>query len=178
MDLLDSILGANDGKAVAEIARKVGIPESMAKKGVAALAPALQRGLQRNSRKQGGAEALLGALKTGNHARYVDDPATLEKEDTIADGNKILGHIFGNKDVSRNVAGQAAGSSDIDAGLLKKVLPLLGTVAMGALAKNTLGGSGGGSNPLGALSGMLGGAGADDGGSAADEILDLAKKFF
>jgi len=177
MDLLESILGANDGKAVAEIARKVGIPESMAKKGVAALAPALQRGLQRNSRKQGGAEALLGALKTGNHARYVDDPATLEKEDTIADGNKILGHIFGNKDVSRNVAGQAAGSSGIDAGLLKKMLPLLGTVAMGALAKNTLGGSGGGSNPLGALSGMLGGAGADD-GSPADEILDLAKKFF
>ena len=178
MDLLESILGAGDGKAVAQIAKKVGIPESVAKKGVEALAPALQRGIQRNTKKEGGADALLGALKKGNHARYIDDPRTLDKDDTIADGNKILGHIFGSKDVSRNVAGNAAGSTGIGADVLKKMLPMLGAVAMGAMAKNTLGGgSGGSSNPLGALTGMLGGGGDDD-GSPADEMLDLAKKFF
>jgi hypothetical protein len=148
----------------------------MARKGVEALAPALQRGLQRNTQKPGGAEALAGAVKSGNHARYIDDPKLLEKDDTIADGNKILGHIFGSKDVSRNVAGNAANNTGIDAALLKKMLPMLGAVAMGALAKNS-GGAGGGSNPLGALTGLLG-AGGDDDGSPADEILDLARKFF
>jgi hypothetical protein len=178
MDLFESILGANNGQAVSQIAKKVGIPESMARKGVEALAPALQRGLQRNTKRPGGAEALAGALKSGNHARYIDDPRTLDKDDTIADGNKILGHIFGSKDVSRNVAGNAANSTGIDPALLKKMLPMLGAVAMGALAKNTGAASDTGGNPLGALTGLLGGGGSDDDGSPADEILDLAKKFF
>ncbi|MCA9821134.1 MAG: DUF937 domain-containing protein [Dehalococcoidia bacterium] len=176
MSLVESILSANDGRAVAQIAKQVGIPESVAKKGIEALAPSLQRGLQRNTKKRGGAEGLLDALKSGSHARYVDDPATLEKEDSIADGNKILGHIFGNKDVSRNVAGEASGRSGIDSALLKKMLPMLGAVAMGAMAKNASGGSSGGS-PLDALGGLLGGSGGGE-DSSLDSILDLGKKFF
>lgn len=179
MDLVASILNANNGQALSKIAKRAGIPESMAKKGVEALAPALQRGLQRNTKKPGGAESLLAALQKGNHARYLDEPGALDKDETIADGNKILGHIFGSKDVSRNVAGQAAGNTGIDPALLKKMLPMLGAVAMGALAKNTKGAeAGGASNPLGALSGLLGGGTGDGDGSPADEILDLAKKFF
>ncbi len=76
MSLLESILNANDGKAVAQIAKSVGIPESVARKGVEALTPSLQRGLERNTKKTGGAEALLGALKSGSHEKYVDDPAS------------------------------------------------------------------------------------------------------
>ncbi len=177
MSLLESILNANDGKAVAQIAKSVGIPESAARKGVEALAPALQRGLERNTKKSGGAEALLGALKNGGHEKYVDDPSTLEKPDTIADGKKILGHILGSKDVSRNVAGQAAGNTGIDAAVLKKMLPMLGAVAMGAMAKNATGGSGGGS-PLDALGGLLGGGSGAGSHGSLDEILDLGKKFF
>ena len=55
-------------------------------------------------------------------------------------GNEILGQIFGSKDVSRTVAGQAAQSTGIDAALLKKMLPLLAMAVTGYLASQKAGG--------------------------------------
>jgi hypothetical protein len=183
MGLLDSILETAGGSdAIGQIAKQLGVPEGIAKQAAGALSPALARGLQRNASKPGGLDSLMGALQKGNHQRYVDEPQKLGEEDTIADGNAILGHIFGSKDVSRNVAGSAAKETGIDAGVLKKMLPMLGAVAMGSLSKQTGGGqlgaltgSGGPGGALGALSGLLD---ADKDGSPTDELLDLAKKFF
>jgi hypothetical protein len=185
MSLLDTILNANDGKAIGQIAKQLGIPEPLANKAASSLAPALARGLQRNASQPGGLESLLGALRTGNHERYVDQPESLEREETVEDGNKILGHILGSKDVSRNVAGNASQQTGIDASTLKKMLPMLGAVAMGALSKQTksggeLGALGGGQagaagNAIGMLSGFLD---SDKDGSATDDVLNLARKFF
>lgn len=179
--LFETILAGGGGGAIAQIAKKVGIPEPLAEQAVAALTPALSRGLQRNAAKPGGLESLVGALQKGNHARYVEQPETLESDESTADGNAILGHIFGSKDVSRNVAGNASQKTGIDATILKQMLPLLGGVAMGALAKNSRGGSqlgpsatSAGSNPLGGLSGLLSGDDSPD----VDDLLNLAKKFF
>ena len=180
MNLLESILGANGGKAVGQIAKQLGIPESIAEQAAGALAPSIGRGLERNAKSSGGLDSLLGALKNGNHEKYVDEPEVLEKPETIEDGNAILGHILGSKDVSRNVAGNAARQTGIDASILKKVLPMLGAVAMGSLAKQGGGfvsGAGGpaGSKPLDLIESFLD---SDKDGSATDDVLNLAKKFF
>jgi hypothetical protein len=182
MGLFETIIAGGGGGAIAQMARKVGIPEPLAEQAVAALSPALSRGIQRNAAKPGGLESLAGALQKGNHARYVEQPDVLESDESIADGNAILGHIFGSKDVSRNVAGEAAQKTGIDAGILKQMLPLLGGVAMGALAKNSGGGSQlgaaapqAGGDPLSAISGLLGGG---DDSPDVDDLLNLAKKFF
>src|SRR3546814_20135960 len=53
----------------------------------------------------------------------------------VGQGNEILGQIFGSKDVSRTVAGHAATQSGLDAGLLKKMLPMLGMLVAGYMAK-------------------------------------------
>ena len=197
MSLLDSILSAGDGAAVGRIASKLGIPENVAKQAASALTPALSRGLQRNTQQPGGLDSLLGALGSGSHQKYVDEPDTIGDDDGVADGNNILGHILGSEDVSRNVAGAAAEKTGIDSATLKKMLPMLATVAMGALSKQTKGsgGSGGagplsgltggaGSNPLNALQ-TMGGLGAltqfldaDKDGDATDELLSMAKKYF
>ena len=55
--------------------------------------------------------------------------------DTIADGNGILGHIFGSKDVSRQVASQVASQTGIGEGVLKAMLPVVAAMMMGALSK-------------------------------------------
>jgi hypothetical protein len=191
MGLIDSILGANNGAAVSQIAGKLGIPESVATKAASALTPALSRGLQRNAEKPGGLESLLGALGSGQHEKYVDQPEVIGDESSIEDGNAILGHILGSKDVSRNVAGEAANKTGVDADTLKKMLPMLATVAMGTLAKQTKSGGatsglvgGGGSNPLSGLQ-AAGGLGAltqlldsNKDGNSMDDVLNLAKKFF
>lgn len=95
------------------------------------------------------------------------------------EGNKILGHIFGSKDVSRNVAAAASKDTGIDAGLIKKALPLLASLAMGAMNKKSSAGrdlgssaQGGGLGPLGDLIGMAGGKGG------LDDVLGMARKFF
>jgi hypothetical protein len=132
----------------------------------------LTRGVQNNVKKEGGLEGLLGALTSGKHTQYVEQPEMLGQQSTVKDGNAILSHILGSKDVSRNVAGHAAKETGLDFGILKKMLPVLATVVMGSLGKQTqqkgileqaigggLGGllGGGGGGLLGGLAGMLGG---------------------
>ena len=69
-----------------------------------------------------------------------------------------LGQIFGSKDVSRGVAEEVAGSTGIDAGILKKMLPILAMAVVGHMMNQKQGGSGAsGGSPLGgALGGILG----------------------
>ena len=73
-------------------------------------------------------------------------------------GNQILGHIFGSKDKSREVASQASQQSGVDSSVLKKLLPIVaGAVAMHYMSKR--GRSGGGGAGGGLLGSILGGLG-------------------
>ncbi len=185
MNLQEALLGAGGGSLVRELSRQVGLGEGDTRNAIEHLVPALSRGLGRNAAGSDGLDALLGALKSGNHQRYVDHPEDVGRAESIADGNAILGHILGSKEVSRNVAGRAASETGLDSGLLKKLLPMVAAAAMGSLGKEV---SGGGS--LGSLSGGQGGAGSpglqmlesfldsDRDGSVLDDVLGMAKKFF
>jgi hypothetical protein len=180
MNVLESILGSNSG-VLGQIAKKVGVPEPLARQAVAALAPALIGGLARNVSQPGGLEALVKALGAGSHQKYLDEPDRLGEDDGIAEGNAILGHVLGSKDVSRKVAGSASQETGVDTSILKKMLPMVADVTMGALSRKTAAGSQlaassskSESDPLAMLSGLLGGKKE---GSSADDLLDLAKKF-
>ena len=186
-DILGSLLGSRSNSGpVGQIAKKLGIPPELANVAMAAVAPALISGLQKNLSKPGGLDSLLGALKTGGHQKYVDAPDTLGSDDNIADGNAILGHILGSKDVSRNVAGNAAQQTGIDADTLKKMLPMAGSVLMGALSKQTAGGqqvpqsagAGGAADPMDMIGQLFGGGDSKGDQPDMDDVLNLAKKFF
>ena len=179
MDLMELLRTAGADKSVGQIAGSVGLGEDKAQDLIGALAPALMRGLQKQTESSGSLSSLQGALASGKHQRYVDQPELMQSAATRDDGNKILGHIFGSKDVSRNVAAQAAAETGIDAGLIKKALPLVAGLAMGAISKKTSGGAvenDAGGSLGGLLGGLLGGSGRDSGG--VDDLLGLAKKFF
>lgn len=194
MNLLETLLNASDGGVVKEIAKGLNLSEGDARKGIGSLAPALARGMSRNTRQEGGLEALLGALSSGNHQRYVDQPETLARPETIADGNSILSHLLGSKDVSRNVAGHAAKETGMDAGILKKMLPMVAAAAMGSMGKRTASAApSGGGGVASLLGGLMGGGRQKDAGMAGivegfldsdgdgavvDDLLDMAKKFF
>ncbi|MEM9208473.1 MAG: DUF937 domain-containing protein, partial [Pseudomonadota bacterium] len=100
-----------------------------------------------------------------------DRPDEIGSSAAIDDGKRILGHMFGSKDVSRNVAADAAAKSGIDASLIKQALPMIAGLAMGALSKKSNGGQDAGS----VLPGLFGG---DDGKFGVDDVLNLARKFF
>jgi hypothetical protein len=137
MNILEAIVGANDGNAVGALAQQFGLSNDQTSAALTALLPALAGGLQKNVSQHGGLDSLIGALAGGNHSRYFDNPELLGQADSITDGNGILGHILGSKDVSRAVASNAAASTGISADILKQMLPVVATLAMGALARQT-----------------------------------------
>ena len=179
MDLMDLLSAAGGNNSLGKIAGSLGIGKSQTSDLVSALAPALTRAVQKNTASDDGLAGLKAALASGNHQRYIDDPSQLAQESARVDGNNILGHLFGSKDVSRNVAAQAAEQTGISAGLIKKALPLIAGLAMGAMSKKTSAGrdldttsAGGG---LGPLAGLID---SDGDGIGIDDVLGLAKKFF
>lgn len=137
MNMLETILGAQNGGAVRQIGSQLGLPEDQTTAALSALVPALAAGFQRNAESGGGLSSLLNALAGGGHARYVEDPATLSQPGTIEDGNGILGHVFGSKDVSRQVAMKAAAQTGIGADVLKRMLPMAAALMMGTLARQS-----------------------------------------
>jgi len=180
MNLLDLVLNAKGGGAVSQLASQFGLSEDQAASAVQNLMPALAGGLQRNI-NQGGLQDLLGALTKGQHQRYLEDPSTLNSDAARDDGNGILGHILGSKDVSRQVASQASTRTGISESILKQMLPAVASLAMGALSKHSVGSSSvaaasaGGSGILGMLSPLLD---RNRDGSVVDDILGSASRFF
>jgi len=191
MNILDSIL--SDRGAIASVANKLGISEEQARNGLSQIVPALGRGIAKNTSQQGGMEALKRALETGNHGRYIEQPDILGSREAVDDGNGILGHIFGNKDVSREVATRASKQTGLGSAIIRKMLPMAATLIMGTLGRRVLGNTGGAAGGLlgNILGGLLGGgrsrrAGGlaglldfDRDGSIADDLLGIAlKRFF
>lgn len=183
MDPLDMILNTQNGDVVRQVANRFQLNEGQAWSAVGALAPALTRGIGRNARNPQGLEELIGALSRGNHSQYIENPAVVTQPSAVEEGNGILGHVFGSKEVSRQVAAHAAESSGVDSGILRQMLPMLASVAMGALAKNGLGSAGGAADqPVAGQGGNLGGLlgdllDADRDGSVIDDIVGMAGRF-
>ena len=137
MNLLEMIMSAQNGAAAQQAGAQLGLNQSQSQSAIAALLPAISSALKQNTANPQGLAGLLGALQNGQHEQYLDNPQMLGQPQTINDGNAILGHLFGSKEVSRAVAGRASEQTGIGSDVLKKLLPLVATMAMGSLSKQT-----------------------------------------
>lgn len=178
MNLLESIVSSPD--ALSQLSKSFGVSDSQAQSALKALLPALSSGLKKNVSSPGGLDSLLSALSQGNHEKYLDQPSRLERAATVQEGNGILGHLLGNKDTSRRVAARAAEQTGISNDVLKQMLPIVATMVMGALSKQSAPvraqqSSSDAGGLLGMLTPMLD---ADGDGSVADDLLGMAGKFF
>lgn len=187
--------------AIGSIAQQLGVNEQVAQSGAEALLPAILGGFKKTTQAQpGGLEGLgglLGSLGGGGLFDSVVGPQATPVEK----GNDVLSQIFGSKEVSRQVAGNASTQTGIDPSLLKKMLPILAMLVAGYMAKQGGGAQGeeggGGLGGLlgGALGGLLGGGGQqaapasgglgglgslldmDGDGNPLDDIIGMAGKF-
>lgn len=139
MNMMEMILQAAGGQAPQQIGSQFGLDAQQSQSAIAALLPAISSGLKQNSGTPQGLAGLLGALQNGSHDQYLDNPANLSRQDAIDEGNGILGHLFGSKEVSRAVAGRASEQSGVSSDILKKMLPMVAMMAMGSLGKQTRG---------------------------------------
>lgn len=161
MNLYDMISAAQNGQAMPNLGRQFGLDEKQSADALRHLLPAFSSGLKRNTASPDGLEAFLSALSGGQHARYFEDMNIFSDSRTMDDGNNILGHMFGSKDVSRAVAERAAEQTGIGAEILKAMLPYIASMIMGAFFKQ-------GQNPIGDILGQIlgGGRGPAPGGGA------------
>jgi hypothetical protein len=159
---------------LASMARDLGVSESQARAGAAALLPAVLGGFKKQATSQpGGLDALGGLLgQLGGGSLF--DEVVAPQPTNVSRGDAVLGQIFGTKEVSRTVAQSASAKSGLDPAILKKMLPLLAMLVAGFMAKQggqgTSQGSGGGTLG-GILGGLLGGRGGSGGGIGS--MLDL-----
>jgi hypothetical protein len=182
MDLNDILQQAG---GIETLAKELGVSPAVAQQGANALLPAILGGFQKQVGNEG-----IGGLLAGLGGGGLLDAVLSPQPTPVEPGNEVLGQIFGSKDVSRTVAGQAAEQTGLDAGLLMKMLPMLAMIGAGYMSKQ--GGQGGGlGGMLGGLLGGLSGSGASGGGlgglgalldrngdgNPLDDILGMAGKF-
>jgi hypothetical protein len=136
MGLTDIIMKAAGDKIIGEIASKFSLDGGAARKAVESLLPEFAAGvLGKSKEKPNFLARFRRAVESGQHAKYVDAPAALAEAQTTEDGNKILGHVLGSKEKSREIARKTAGETGLDYETVKKMLPMVAAGAMGGLSK-------------------------------------------
>lgn len=155
--LFDILTQAQNGNGMQALAQQFGLSQQQAQSAVEALLPAFSQGLKRSTSDPYGLGAFMTAMASGQHAKYFEDAGRAFSPQGVDEGNGILGHLFGSKDLSRAVASQAAQASGVSQQILQQMLPVVASMMMGGLFKQTTnqmqaaGGFGGGSNPLGEI---------------------------
>lgn len=138
--------------------------------------PALLGGLS-NQASTGGGDALGQAVLADHDGSLLERPNPLAAVD-VADGEKILGHVFG--DQKGQVVQTLGANSKADSSIFSKLLPMLAPLVMAWLSKK-MGGALGGSTQAeqteggGGLGGLLGGllGGGSGAGGAGGGLGDL-----
>lgn len=120
---------------IGDIAKKLGVDESVARAAVAVAVPAIVGGLAANAKSETGAKKLESALghHTGKKITSLND---VDEED----GQKIVKHVFGAKadDVAKAAAAETKGGVDVGA-IVAQVLPIIAPIVLAFLAQQMAG---------------------------------------
>ncbi|WP_269933534.1 DUF937 domain-containing protein [Aminobacter sp. HY435] len=154
--LFEMLANAQNGNGMDALSRQFGLNQQQTQAALEALMPAFSQGLKRNASDPHGVGSFLQAMASGQHAKYFDDASRAFSPQGVDEGNGILGHLFGSKDLSRAVAAQAAQATGVGQNVLQQMLPVIASMIMGGLFKQSTGqmqaASGmGGNNPLGEI---------------------------
>jgi hypothetical protein len=179
------------GGGLSQISQQIGVDEDTTGQALSAAVPLLLSALANNTSQPQGAQALHTALAQDHDGTIFNDMDGFLSNPQAANGAGILGHVLGDRrDTVQNGLAQGTG---LDAGSIGQLLEIAAPLVMGALGQqqqqqgldpDSLSSFLGqqqqtaqGSNPdlMGVLNNMLD---ANNDGTALDDILNLAGKFF
>lgn len=169
------LLNSDTGKAIISgVAGSTGQDTNKTSSVLTIALPVLMKAMQRNAATPQGAESLKSALNK-HDGGILDNLGDLfnggVNSDVLQDGNKILGHVLGNKQQGvEKVIGQKAG---MDSGAVADILKTAAPILMGLLGKQSRQENINNSSDLsGLLGGLLGGNSAQKEQSFLEQILD------
>jgi hypothetical protein len=169
---------------VGDIAKQLGIDESVAEAAVQQIVPGLVAGLAANAQDPAKAASLTKAV---SHDRGGVKKKVSEID--VEDGKKIVKNVYGDKQdaVTAKLAAsatKASGAGDVTQDIIKQIIPIVAPIVLAWIANQFLGGnkdkeetsakeesSSGGLGDL--LGGLLGGGSSSGSSSGGDVLGDL-----
>ena len=139
MKIENVLQSAQAGSAFVNLASSFGVNPSQASTAISTILEELSRRIERNTLSRGGVADMVALLDRPAAGRALLDPQRLAAPDTISAGDHVLNVLIGNKDTSRAIAQRAARASGLDETVLKKMLPVVASMMIGGLQKETLG---------------------------------------
>jgi len=132
MSLMDQLTDVVVGQMSREAAQKTGLNEGVAAQLMPMAMAALMGGLKKNSAQPNGADALASALDR-HDGSLLNNLGQLGQDSTIADGQKILGHILGGKQAQTERA--LAKSAGVDQGQIGQLLAMAAPMVLASLGR-------------------------------------------
>lgn len=137
MQITNILNEAQGGGAIDNLAAAFGVSPAQARAAVDAMTAALSQRVERNTLSRGGLADTVALLEQPGAGRALTDPQSLTTPQTAAAGDHVLDVLIGNKDTSRAIAQRANRASGLDEETLKKMLPVVASMMIGALQSKT-----------------------------------------
>ena len=132
LDLLNSDLGKT---IISGVAGQTNQPQNKTQDVLTMALPVLMQAMRRNAATPQGTEGLLGALSSKHDGSILDNLGGLfgggVDDNVMSDGEKILGHVLGNK--QQNVTSALGAKSGMDANSVAQILKVAAPILMGVL---------------------------------------------
>lgn len=178
-NLTEIMQAAHSGQAFDNMARQFGLTPQQARSAVEALLPAFSLGLQRQTQNLQMLSSLMAQMSSGQHATAFENPGFAFSPNAAQQGQGLMGIVFGNPEVARQIAAQAAAMSGVNMQILQQMMPFMATMLMGGMNRTMMSGLqaaglaspgqaaapnpfAGMANPFGDMFGrIMGGAGGD-----------------
>ena len=193
MDLLQGPMGE---MIIQGVGSQLGSDTSKTQSALSAAIPMLMGALKKNASNPDTASGLFEALQKKHDGSILDNITDIfgggnVNEDVVEDGDKILGHVLGEK--KEAVAAAISKQHGLDLGSAMNILKMAAPVVMGMIGKQTRQANVSKPTDLSnIIGGLLGGhkeaeqhtsfienlLDQDGDGSVMDDLLNLGKKFF
>ena len=134
MSLLEMLMTQVQPSQLEQIGRAAGVNQDQVASVLKGALPGMLEGLSRNAGTPQGAEALWGALDRDHDGGVLDNLAGfLGGSGGMADGAKILGHVFGSRQAG--VENSISRASGVDMASVAKIMAMAAPLIMAALGK-------------------------------------------
>lgn len=170
------LLGSDLGKTIINgVAGSTGQDTGKTSSVLTMALPVLMKAMERNAATPQGAEGLMGALSGKHDGSILDNLGDLFKggvtPEVAQDGDKILGHVLGDR--KQGVEQVLSQKSGMDSGAVAQIMKVAAPLLMGVLGKQSRQQNVNSSSDLGGLlGGLLGGNSAQKEQSFLESILD------
>ncbi len=134
-NLYEILQNAQNGEAMANLARQFNISSEQADAAVKALMPTMSAAFLNRSADPTAFGSILGAMGDPQHLSAFADPSAAQAHATTEKGADVLTQLFGSNEMSAQAATQAASLAGLSPALVQQMAPVIASMVIGGLSK-------------------------------------------